>query len=100
MAMDALMENVKNPNTEWKPARKVTITIAVRTNQSRNMAEMVYDVRTSLPAARALTTNLMFDRDPDTGRPVAKEFGDQVPGQMALPGIGKEKNVVPIEGRK
>lgn len=100
MAFDELMENIKNLNTDSKPARKITITLAVRTDTTRSVAEMVYDVKTSLPATRALSTNLMFDRDPDTGKPIAKEFGSQIPGQTAMPGVGRENNVIPMNGGK
>jgi hypothetical protein len=96
MEFDKVMENIMDRNTDYKPVRKVTLTVAIKTNEDRTVAEMSYSVKSTVAAPKTLTTNVLFDRDPDTGKPIAREFGKQIPGQQAM----VIDNVTPIKAKE
>jgi hypothetical protein len=80
---DRAMLNVFDLNTSFKPVRKVIVELSITTNENRTVGKLEYEVKSRLAAAKKHETNLMFGRD-ETGKPIAREFGNQVAGQTKM----------------
>jgi hypothetical protein len=72
-ALDEIAENISDPNTDAKKARKVTMTLTLKPNEQRTIANLDIDVKTSLVAPVGISTTLMIDRD-EKGKIVTQEI--------------------------
>ena len=72
-ALDEVAANIADPNTDAKKARKVTMTLTLKPNEQRSIANLEIDVKTSMVAPKGISTTLMIDRD-EKGRAVAAEI--------------------------
>lgn len=79
-ALDEVAANIADPNTDAKKARKVTMTLTLKPNENRMVAEMNIEVKTSLVAPASISTTLLIDRD-EKGRAVAAEMYGKDPDQ-------------------
>lgn len=82
-ALDEVAANIADPNTEPKKVRKITMTLTLKPNDSRTVADMAIDVKTALAAPVGISTTLMIDRD-EKGKPVASEIYGKDPDQGIL----------------
>lgn len=82
-ALDEIAENISDPNTDPKKARKVTMTLTLKPNEQRTIANLEIDVKTSLVAPMGISTTLMIDRD-EKGKAVASEIYGKDPNQGAI----------------
>lgn len=79
-ALDEVAANIADPNTDPKKARKVTMTLTMKPNEQRTIANLEIDVKTSLVAPMSISTTLMIDRDKE-GKIVASEIYGKDPNQ-------------------
>jgi hypothetical protein len=79
-ALDEAAANIADPNTDAKKARKVTMTLTLKPNEQRTIANLEVDVKTSLAAPVGISTTLMIDRD-EKGKIVAQEIYGKDPNQ-------------------
>ena len=79
-ALDEIAENISDPNTDPKKARKVTMTLTLKPNEQRTIANLEIDVKTSLAQPVGISTTLMIDRD-ERGKAVASEIYGKDPDQ-------------------
>lgn len=99
------VKNMKDPNTPYKEARKVTVTLTLKQDEDRKACVCTCEVSSKLAKARSFDTNFGIGQDLRTGEFVAKEYGTQIPGQMNLgdlqagAGEGQQDNVKKFEGR-
>jgi len=105
-AMDAVLRNCVDPNTDLKTKRTITITLSVSPDKERKTIGMHFDVRHKLASPEAITKTCMLERD-DKGRIMAFESNDQLAGQVdiedvAQPAIHAEggANVLRFAGQK
>lgn len=82
-ALDEVAKNIADPNTDAKKARKVTMTLTLKPNEQRSIANMSIDVSTSLAAPVGISTTLMIDRDKE-GKVVASEIYGKDPKQQTI----------------
>jgi len=82
-ALDEVAENIADPNTDAKKVRKVTMTLTLKPNEQRTIANLEVDVKTSLAAPVGISTTLMIDRDGE-GKIVASEIYGKDPNQGAI----------------
>jgi hypothetical protein len=82
-ALNEVAENIADPNTDAKKARKVTMTLTLKPNEQRTIANLEVDVKTSLAAPMGISTTLMIDRDND-GKIVASEIYGNDPDQGVI----------------
>jgi len=82
-ALDEVAENIADPNTDAKKVRKVTMTLTLKPNEQRTIANLEVDVKTSLAAPVGISTTLMIDRD-ERGNIVASEIYGKDPNQGAI----------------
>lgn len=100
------VKNMKDPNTPYKEARKVTITLTLKQDEDRKTCVATCDVRSKLAEAKSFDSNFAIGQDLKTGEFIAKEYGTQIPGQMSLEELQSEAderqqdNVKKFDGRK
>lgn len=82
-ALKEVAENIADPNTDAKKARKVTMTLTLKPNEQRTIANLEVDVKTSLAAPMGISTTLMIDRD-EKGNAVASEIYGKDPNQGTI----------------
>lgn len=93
--LQEVMNNIDDPNTEAKKARKLTLTVSFKPNEQRNVSETEFAVKTSLVPAKGINTTLLMDRD-EKGKMVASEMHGKDPNQGILPLADEDGVVVPI----
>lgn len=103
---DKALKNIKDKNTPYKAARKVTITMTLQTDEDREKIRVSCNVSSTLAKAKTFETHFAVGQDLKTGAIIAKEYGTQIPGQMGLddfmPAAGAEEQdkVKKFEDRK
>lgn len=92
-----VLNNIFDPNTDAKKTRKITMTLTVKPDKSRNSAKFYLDVRSGLAPIEPYEINTMLSRD-DRGNVSAAEFGNEIPGQMSIEDTTEEKpdNIKPF----
>lgn len=84
---EKVVKNMKDPNTSYKEARKVTITLTFKQDEERNAAVCTCEVQSKLAKSKSFDTNFGIGRDLKTDQYFAKEYGMQIPGQLELEDI-------------
>lgn len=82
-ALQRVIENISDPNTNWKNKRKLTIALSFSADEKRNLANVTMEVKPHLAPAAPATTRIIIDRDSD-GKAVAAEYRHGNPGQLAM----------------
>jgi hypothetical protein len=82
-ALKEVAENIADPNTDAKKARKITMTLTLKPNEARTISNVDIDVKTSLVAPKGISTTLMIDRD-NAGKIVASEIYGNAPNQGTI----------------
>lgn len=94
-AMEDVIANIIDPNTEADKMRKINFTVSIKPNDNRDIASFKIDAKTTLTPPKALETTIMFGADED-GVIVAREYNPNVAqGQIDM--SGKEhNNITPL----
>jgi len=61
--LERVAANIADPNTKATAVRKVTVTIALKPDENREVVQSVIDVKSSLAPANGIPTNFIVDRD-------------------------------------
>ncbi|WP_339316906.1 replication terminator protein [Paenibacillus sp. FSL R10-2734] len=85
--MQKLAANVLDPNTNWKNVRKLTLTIAIKPNEKREIGSVDIDVKTALAPAKGVSTTIIFGMD-NEGKAQAAELVSGVKDQMMIDNDG------------
>ena len=96
---EKVVKNMKDPNTPYKEARKITITLTLKQDEDRVIAQCNCEVASKLAKPKSFDTSFGIGRDLKTDQYVAKEYGAQIPGQLGLEDVqaaagGEEHNNV------
>ena len=91
-ALGEVAANIADPNTDAKKARKITMSITLKPNEQRSIANMEIDVKTSLVAPVGISTTLMMERD-TAGKIVTAEIYGKDPNQQVLFDESKVTNI-------
>lgn len=83
IAMDDVLENLSDLNTNPANQRKLTIELNFTTNDSRQTTDVEILTKTKLTHKNGVTTSMLMDRDKN-GKLVAGEIGKQVQGQRYM----------------
>ncbi|MNI85222.1 hypothetical protein D3C73_1421960 [compost metagenome] len=81
--MNKVADNVMDPNTDWKKARKLTVTITIKPDEQREIGLVSVDAKTTLAPAHGIATKLVFGKDRE-GKAVAEELVSGVKNQMMI----------------
>lgn len=82
-ALTELTQNVLDPNTDPKRARKIVLELTVKPNERRDGGEMAFNIKKSFAPPTAVTQTVFFGMD-DKGMMHATQKLDQIPGQVNM----------------
>lgn len=98
-ALAEVAANIADPNTDPKKVRKITMTMTIKPNEQRTIADVAIDVKTTLAAPVGISTTIMIDRD-EKGKAVAAEIYGTDPNQGTLEFDANTSKVTPIAERR
>ncbi|WP_203362418.1 replication terminator protein [Bacillus sp. REN10] len=81
--MQKVIENIMDPNTDPTKARKVTLTISVKSNDKRELINVAVQGKCTLAAAKDVETQLLVDYD-GNGKVTAGELKSGAKGQTFM----------------
>lgn len=84
-ALAEVFQNIYDPNTDPTAKREVTLTLSVKPNTSRDVANMTVQAKTKLAPAHPADGTVYLHRS-DNGTITATEKLAQVPGQIDMAG--------------
>ncbi|MFV0470321.1 MAG: hypothetical protein ACK5MK_15535 [Dysgonomonas sp.] len=83
--LDKVLKNIKDPNTDAKAKRTVTIKLEIKPDEQRMVGQVGINVSHTSAPIKGLATNILMEK---TGAGVKfEEIGNQIPGQMGLDNI-------------
>lgn len=82
-AIQKVMENIADPNTEWKNKRKVTVELIFSAAEDREVIECDVVAKEKLAPKKSVHTKFLLDKNLE-GEVIASEFGKQIPGQQVM----------------
>lgn len=83
-AMEAVVANLLDPNTPSKDKRKITIEMTFVTDEERTQVASTVSVKQKLAPLHAINTQFGIGKDLKDGGNFIEEYGQHLPGQMAL----------------
>ena len=90
--MDKVLKNIKDPNTDPKATRKISISLSIKPDEQRMVGNVDIKVSHTSAPIRGLATNILMEK---TGAGVTvSEISDQVPGQIDM------DNIIAMEGAR
>lgn len=89
-AIEQVMKNIQDPNTDAKAARKITVTVAFKPNETRDFITTGVVTKTSLAPELGAVTAMTCGTNLQTGAVEAVEVGNSLPGQMSIEDIPEE----------
>lgn len=92
-AIEKVMKNIQDPNTDAKANRKITVTVAFKPNEARNFITTGVVTKTSLAPEIGAVTAMTCGIDLKTGKVEAMEIGNELPGQLSLQDVYEEDDV-------
>lgn len=81
--LQKVLENIADPNTDHKKARKVTVTMTLKANERRNLANVLVDAKSALSPSVGVESELIIDFTPD-GSITGAELKSGIPGQAFI----------------
>lgn len=83
MALRQVLDNIMDPNTDWKLKRKLTIDMTLITGEDRELTEVNIVAKTKLAPSKALSAKIIIGTD-GKGGVLASEYKKQLPGQSVM----------------
>ncbi len=91
-ALEECFENIKDPNTEAEKARKLTITMELKPDETRQIVKTKTTCKTTLVPVNSIVTQLLLDKNED--KIVATELLKHDPNQIDIDDLD---NVIKME---
>lgn len=63
MALREVLENMTDPNTDWKVKRKLTVDMTLETGEDRELTEVTIVAKTKLAPSKALAAKIVIGTD-------------------------------------
>lgn len=89
--LNKVLANIKDPNTDPKKARKITLTATLKTDEDREVVAFQVQSKASLVPAKPLSTIILVDKAPD-GTVVGAELKSGRKGQLFFDEDGRVKD--------
>lgn len=85
-SFDRVIENLSDPNTGFKEARKITIELKFTQNENRDDVSCAVSVKEKLAAQAPMSTAFMVGKNLKTGEMYAEEYGrhNHLKGQTTI----------------
>lgn len=95
-SFEKVIANLADPNTAFKPCRKITIELKFTQNEARDDVSCAVSVKEKLEAQAPMATAFMIGKNLKTGEMYAEEYGrhNHLKGQTTI----DEMNVYPETG--
>lgn len=78
-----VLENIKDPNTDHKIKRKVTLELTFVSDEAREMTQVSVVAKTKTAPQSPVASIILIDRDTN-GEVLGTEFKKQIPGQQTI----------------
>lgn len=78
-----VLENIKDPNTDYKIKRKVTLELTFVSDEAREMTQVSVVAKTKTAPQSPVASIILIDSDKN-GDVLGTEFRKQIPGQQAI----------------
>ncbi|ARK25982.1 replication terminator protein [Sporosarcina sp. P37] len=79
--MQRVLDNIADPNTDFKKARKVTLTVTLKANKNRDLANVAVEAKSTIAPSKPISTDLIIDLAAD-GKVTGAELKSGLVGQM------------------
>lgn len=89
-SFEKVIENLMNPNTEFKKPREISIKLKFHQNENRDDVKCEIQVSEKLAPQQPMSTSFAIGKDLRTGKMYAKEYGknvDQIPIDLGTPDV-------------
>lgn len=98
MEIEKLLDNIQDPNTEADKPRKLTLTLTLVPDESRELIKLDSQIKLALAPTKSVTTNLISGTNIN-GEVEAQELKSGMPGQMYMDDEGslRTDTGVPVE---
>lgn len=83
-SFEKVIENLLNPNTPFKPTRKINIELKFTQNEFRDDVHVAVAVTEKLASQSPMETAFAIGKDLKTGEVYAEEYGKQLKGQQSF----------------
>ena len=83
MALQDVLNNIADPNTDYKVKRKLTVDITFVSQEDRELALLDIQTKTKLAPPKSIGTKIVIGTD-GKGGIMASEFKNQIPGQSTM----------------
>lgn len=85
-SFDKVIANLADPNTAFKPCRKITIELKFTQNEARDDVSVAVSVKEKLEAQAPMSTAFMIGKNLKTGEMYAEEYGrhNRLKGQTTI----------------
>ena len=94
-ALEDIFQNIKDLNTKAEKARKLTLTIEFKPDESRQVIKTSVNTKTNLVPVNSISTQLLLDKVGN--KTVATELLKQNPNQIGFEDLEKEnKKIISI----
>lgn len=77
-----IFTNIKDPNTDFKPKRELTIKIKFSTGEARDLSDVDIQTKVKLAPRTSVSTKVVIDFD--GSEIIGAEYKKQIPGQVAV----------------
>lgn len=86
--LQRVLENIADPNTDPKKPRKLILTLTVKADENRDIANVSIQTKTSLVPAKDIETKIVMDYDAK-GNVVGAELKSGAKGQIFIDDDGE-----------
>lgn len=86
-----LLENIADPNTDAKKARKLTLTLTLKADDKRDIAAVSIQAKSTIAPAKDIETKIIMDYD-NKGKVTGAELKSGVKGQGYIDANGEIKD--------
>jgi len=83
-SFEKVIENLLNPNTPFKPTRKINIELKFTQNEIRDNVHVAVSVTEKLASQAPMETAFAIGKDLKSGEIYAEEYGKQIKGQQSF----------------
>lgn len=78
--MQRVLDNIADPNTDFKKARTVTLTVTLKPNENRNLSDIKISVKSTIAPSHPVATEMLIGID-SKGKVTGKELMSGKEGQ-------------------
>ncbi|NFD94631.1 replication terminator protein [Clostridium sporogenes] len=83
MALKEVLENIADPNTDYKTKRKLTVDMTFASEEDRELTEVSIVAKPKLAPTKPLAAKIVIGTD-GKGGILASEYKKQIPGQSTM----------------